>query len=241
MRNEYPLVSCLMPTKNRRAFWPRAFSMFAAQDWPNKELIIVEDGEDSVGLESVNQYFDHISLLEPHRRTYKHFEGTLGAKLNEAARMASGEICINWDDDDWNAPNRISLQVAHMRLTGKPVVGFSSLIYYAEGKEHGWEYEGDSLYASGSSHCYTREWILAHPRPEITVGEDNIFASEARDLCAISNLSGTTCLVACDHPDNCSARKFGTANYEFMRETADNFRKVPLAYFASTIGPHGSH
>jgi len=43
------LVSCIMPTYNRRAFVPQAIYYFLRQDYPNKELIIVDDGTDEVG------------------------------------------------------------------------------------------------------------------------------------------------------------------------------------------------
>ena len=36
--NAAPLVSCIMPTRNRREFVPRAIRQFQRQDWPNAEL-----------------------------------------------------------------------------------------------------------------------------------------------------------------------------------------------------------
>jgi glycosyltransferase involved in cell wall biosynthesis len=43
-----PLVFCTMPTFDRRNFLPRAITYFKRQDYPNKQLIIVDDGTDSV-------------------------------------------------------------------------------------------------------------------------------------------------------------------------------------------------
>ena len=43
-----PLVSCIMPTYNRRRFVPLAIGYFLRQDYPNRELIIVDDGTDPV-------------------------------------------------------------------------------------------------------------------------------------------------------------------------------------------------
>ncbi|WP_159462607.1 glycosyltransferase [Caballeronia glebae] len=36
-----PLISCIMPTYGRPAYVDEAVAMFLAQDYPNKELIIV--------------------------------------------------------------------------------------------------------------------------------------------------------------------------------------------------------
>ncbi len=45
---DQPLVSCIMPTRDRRAFVPRAIAYFLRQDYANKELVIVDDGTDPV-------------------------------------------------------------------------------------------------------------------------------------------------------------------------------------------------
>ena len=47
--NTLPLISCIMPTFNRRAFIPLALQHFLAQDYPNKELVIVDDGAETIG------------------------------------------------------------------------------------------------------------------------------------------------------------------------------------------------
>ena len=44
-----PLVSCIMPTADRRRFVPRAVHQFLAQDYPNKELVILDDDTSNFG------------------------------------------------------------------------------------------------------------------------------------------------------------------------------------------------
>jgi hypothetical protein len=44
-----PLVSCIMPTAHRRVFVPQAIRYFLRQDYPNRELIIADDGTDAIG------------------------------------------------------------------------------------------------------------------------------------------------------------------------------------------------
>jgi cellulose synthase/poly-beta-1,6-N-acetylglucosamine synthase-like glycosyltransferase len=47
-RRDLPLVSCIMPTYNRRRFVPEAIRLFLAQDYPKKELLVLDDGEDTI-------------------------------------------------------------------------------------------------------------------------------------------------------------------------------------------------
>ena len=43
-----PLVTCLCLTRNRRGFLPRAIECFVAQTYEERELLIVDDGDDSI-------------------------------------------------------------------------------------------------------------------------------------------------------------------------------------------------
>jgi len=99
----HPLVSCIMPTYNRRAFVPQAIAYFLRQDYANKELIIVDDGIDAVGdLVPADQHIRYIRLSQ---------KTTLGVKRNIACEQARGTIIAHWDDDDWHAPHRLRYQV----------------------------------------------------------------------------------------------------------------------------------
>ncbi len=100
---EHPLVSCIMPTKNRRRFVAQSLRYFEEQDYPNKELIIVDDGDDLV-VDLVSQR-PHVHYLAPQ---YAH---TVGVKRNIACEAAHGDIICHWDDDDWYSPERLSYQV----------------------------------------------------------------------------------------------------------------------------------
>jgi glycosyltransferase involved in cell wall biosynthesis len=99
-----PLVSCIMPTNNRRAFLPLALRYFSSQDYPNKELLIIDDGTDPVG--DVADGWPGVRYLRLPVRT------SIGGKRNLACREARGEIIAHWDDDDWYAPDRLRYQIA---------------------------------------------------------------------------------------------------------------------------------
>src|SRR5258708_38752741 len=91
-----PLASCIMPTAHRRRFVPGAIARFLAQDWPARELIILDDGDDAVG--DLAPEHPAIRYIRAPRHT------SLGAKRNAACAAARGDIILHWDDDDWYAP-----------------------------------------------------------------------------------------------------------------------------------------
>src|SRR6266852_5977449 len=97
-----PLVSCIMPTYNRRFFLPLGLQLFLAQDYPNKELIIVDDGSDCVADVVKNIPAVHYARL-PTR-------SSIGAKRNFACQLARGTLIAHWDDDDWYAADRLRYQ-----------------------------------------------------------------------------------------------------------------------------------
>ena len=97
------LISAIMPTYNRRAFIPQALSYFERQDYPYKELVIVDDGTDTIiDLLPTNLPITYIMLSE---------RCTLGMKRNIAVSLAKGEVICHWDDDDYYGPKRLSTQV----------------------------------------------------------------------------------------------------------------------------------
>ena len=99
-----PLVSCIMPTRNRRAFVEHSLRLFGAQDYPHRELLVVDDGHDAVA-DLVGPVAGARYLRVP-RRT------SIGAKRNLACEAARGAVIVHWDDDDWYGPGRLSRQAA---------------------------------------------------------------------------------------------------------------------------------
>jgi glycosyltransferase involved in cell wall biosynthesis len=165
-----PLVSCIMPTYNRRAFIPHAIRYFLRQDYENKELIILDDGT------------DNIKDLVPDTPSIRYFhlqsKISLGAKLNLACQYARGQILANWDDDDWYAPRRLRYQVDSLQRDRLDVCGINRLFYYDLRSHHAHQYiypSGQRTWLLGSSLCFTRErWEKGH-FAEIDVGMDGMF------------------------------------------------------------------
>jgi glycosyltransferase involved in cell wall biosynthesis len=105
-----PLVSCVLPTCNRRGFFKQALTYYQRQDYPNKELIIVDDGEEPVKdllpADTRIQYF----FLDRHTN--------LGAKLNFGIDQARGRIIQKLDDDDYYHPHFLRATVQALTENG---------------------------------------------------------------------------------------------------------------------------
>jgi hypothetical protein len=98
-----PKVTAMMPTCDRRPFVEQSIRLFMAQDYPNRELVIVDDGADEVS--------DLVPAGAPVRYLRMRRPSTIGEKRNVCARASDGDIIVQWDDDDWYGPARLSRQV----------------------------------------------------------------------------------------------------------------------------------
>lgn len=108
-----PLISCLMATRDRLALAKRAIRCFVAQTYPNRELVIVTDGD--VRYRQALERFvaeiasNQIRFVYPDRKPI-----TLGYARNASLEAAAGEILCQWDDDDCSHPDRLMVQATHM-------------------------------------------------------------------------------------------------------------------------------
>ena len=101
-----PKVSCLTVTADRKHLMKRAIRCFQNQTYENKELVIVDDGDQDLS--------DILSSLPSGQINYvkleKKPENTLGKLRNRSLEEADGDFLVQWDDDDWYHPERISTQ-----------------------------------------------------------------------------------------------------------------------------------
>jgi glycosyltransferase involved in cell wall biosynthesis len=104
-----PLISVYMPTYNRSAMMQRAVNSVLAQDYPNFELLIVDDCSPDDTWQVLNQlYAEH-----PQIRLFRQEKGQGAcAARNLAIKAAAGEFVTGIDDDDEFLPNRLSSMMA---------------------------------------------------------------------------------------------------------------------------------
>ena len=109
-----PSVSCLMVTYDRLGLAKRAIRCFAAQTYPNRELVIVTDGERR--FRRCLERFVAETEVEQVRLVPADTSGlSLGALRNLSLSAASGDVVCQWDDDDCFHSDRIRVQLEHMR------------------------------------------------------------------------------------------------------------------------------
>jgi glycosyltransferase involved in cell wall biosynthesis len=163
-------VSCIMPTADRRRFVPVAIEYFLAQDYPDKELIVLDDGADAVADLIPDDPQIRYLRLEVRQR--------LGAKRNIACAAAGGELIAHWDDDDWYAPARLRRQVDSLLGSGADICGLDRVLFFDPVARGAFEYvyrSRDRPWVYGATLCYRKSFWLKTRFAAIDVGEDTRF------------------------------------------------------------------
>jgi predicted O-methyltransferase YrrM len=195
-----PTVSCVMPTHDRPRLAARAAAYFLRQDYAESELIVLDDGADSVEpLLPPDPRIRYVRLDEPR---------TIGAKRNLGCELARGDLVAHWDDDDWSAPWRLSYQVADLERAGADVAGLSRLVFYEPGEGRAWRYEwprAARAWVSDGTFLYTKELWRRNPFPDSSFGIDCRFLWNGRPK-RVHAQADETFYVAMIHPENTSRK-----------------------------------
>ena len=97
-----------------------AIRCFQDQSYPNKELLIINHGIESLAS-------DDARVVE--LRFQKKPWDTVGDLRNLGLKYATGDFLISWDDDDWHHPKRIEVQMSAQ--TGDAAVFLRKRIHYS--------------------------------------------------------------------------------------------------------------
>lgn len=115
-----PLISCIMPTYGRPEFVHESLAMFLAQDYENKELLIVND----CPRQEFQCDLPQVRIINCDQR-YQ----SLGEKRNFAISQAQGDWLAVWDDDDIYLPWRLSFSMQEILEFETPL--YRPLTYWA--------------------------------------------------------------------------------------------------------------
>lgn len=218
-----------MPTYNRREFVPRAVGLFLAQDYPNRELIVLDDGTDPV---------QDLMPADPTIR-YVRLEGrhTVGAKRNLACKLSRGTIIAHWDDDDWIAAWRLTYQINSLiENPSAQVCGLGRLVFHEPASGRAWEYIAPrSLrpWVAGGTLCYRKALWESQPFPAVDEGEDTRFVWTL-PAGVVLTLSDNRFYVASIHPGNTSPKK--TCDPRWRQLAADALDQVIESHMSIQVG-----
>jgi glycosyltransferase involved in cell wall biosynthesis len=162
-----PLVSCVLVTKDRPQFVAQALRCFAAQDYPAREIVVVDDGKEPV--EALCKGVRNLTYLRLTCST------PTGAKLNLGITQARGGIIQKLDDDDYYGPAFLSTAVTGLRGTEsrRALVAWCCFFVLIAGHAqlcfsgHGWH--------AGGTLCFRRSLWQRRPFRDLYASSDSWF------------------------------------------------------------------
>jgi len=202
-----------MPTANREKFIPFAIAYFFNQNYRNKELVIIDDGKESVA---------HLIPKHPSiRYFYTDPIGTIGLKRNYACEKARGEIIIHMDDDDWYAQDWIRQQVNCLLNSGADMCGLQHIHYYSIIMDKLYtvirQYEDGSDpkdWVAGGTLAYWKSFWEKHPFKDLQKGEDDDFIQKSGARLFVHDYRDG--FVALLHPYNTVIRSFENPKHKAL-------------------------
>ncbi len=183
-RSDFPLISCVMPTYGRPDYVNEAIQMFLDQDYPNKELVILND--------CAGQIFTCDLPPEAGVRVINHPERfpSLGDKRNACIELAQGEFIAIWDDDDVYLPWRLSHSYRMMTAHGTPFYLAEEFYEYRGVGEPLHEKQCGPGQACRPNTLFTKRlWQAVHGYPSINVGEDSEFFRRVKRFLGQDNIA----------------------------------------------------
>jgi glycosyltransferase involved in cell wall biosynthesis len=119
--NRLPLVSILIPCHNTEQWVGRAIESALAQTWPNKEILVVDDGSTDRSLDVIRSFGDRISWCESGPK-----QGANAAR-NRLLDKSRGEWLQYLDADDYLLNEKIAGQIASVPHLDSADVLFSPM------------------------------------------------------------------------------------------------------------------
>jgi glycosyltransferase involved in cell wall biosynthesis len=174
--DEQPLISCLMVTANRAHIARVAIKCFSDQTWPNKELVIIDDGVEDYS--DLIASFDCADLVRYIKLQPANPRLSLGELRNLSIEEAHGEWCVQWDDDEWYHPERLAVQ---LNAAAQADVGASALkwtlMHVKDDSAQSLTFRGDSGIATPGTLMFRKGDVRY---PHLARNEDGIFLRDVK-------------------------------------------------------------
>ena len=185
-----PKISCLLVTANDRfEYFCKSCQCYFDQTYPNKELVVVNEGTPEYQ-QKMKEFLVHRTDV---KFVYLNGKYSLGALRNISIAMASGDVFVQWDDDDYNMPERLIVQFNHLKkhpkanicyLTDQLHYYFNTMtIYWNDWKQY---HSGGSVKYSlipGTIMAYKDKFVERYPSygENCSAGEDSVLSDKLVD------------------------------------------------------------
>lgn len=113
MKGAAKLVSVVMPTYNHEKFVAKGLDCVLSDDYPNKEIVVVDDGSRDGTLGIVKQWAEAHGQNIPLTIRSRPNKG-ISATLNEGISLAKGDYVVPIASDDYVLPGGIARRVAYL-------------------------------------------------------------------------------------------------------------------------------
>lgn len=156
-REEYPLVSVVIPCYNAADFIGDAINSALQQDYYNVEVIIIDDGSTDSSAEIIRSFSNKL------RCYYSEHLGGAAAR-NRGLTLSRGQFVQFLDADDWLLPDKLKVQVPQALTAGPGAMSFSLGTTDGQDPYFDWQY-GRSYEASRDALDFVLGGVLPTPAP----------------------------------------------------------------------------
>lgn len=161
MNPSRPFFSIVIPTRNRSAMLARAVSSCLAQDFPDFELLIVDDGS-SDATPAVARRFEDGRI----RYLRREQGGGAAAARNHGIRQAGGRYAAFLDDDDAYLPRFLERTAEALRTPAEPVdftwCGVRRIFAGKHGGAVVRDRRGDAFVGGREALAFAKEFAASH-------------------------------------------------------------------------------
>ena len=214
---EFPFVSIVTPTYNRRKFIPWLIKCIQQQTYPAErmEWLIYDDGTDAIEdllsafTKSMNiRYFSSSEKLN------------IGKKRNFLHKEARGDIIVVFDDDDYYPPQRVLHAVTRLRLSKSDLAGSSrNQLYFTDDKSI-WEVGPYGKYhATFGTMAFTKKLVLQTQCDESVTFAEEVGFTKRYSLPLTQLDPSKTMLVMCHSENTYNKDKLRTQYSPVVKKT----------------------
>lgn len=195
--SEPPTVSCLMVTADRRDLCRRSIRCFQRQTYPNRELVVVDDGDEDLAPVLADLPADQVRYV----KLPKTPDNVLGHLRNVALENASGTFIAQWDDDDWYHAERLETQIEALQQ-GYDACSLHGALMHIDSSEYVCHpYVGYLDDGVPGSIVHRRDATIRYP--EIRRAEDTVYLNAWREKrYTILPDAASHLFIRCFHGDN---------------------------------------